>query len=104
MFKATSKSVSQTETVAALFVLLGVLLLLSRRESFSLILYVIASLVLIILVFYIFIALNAEAYAPLGTSQFNVHSAPALTLTVNFSNRVGKIEYQCFPCLSYFND
>uniref|UniRef100_A0A915EY59 Uncharacterized protein n=1 Tax=Echinococcus canadensis TaxID=519352 RepID=A0A915EY59_9CEST len=62
-----AEDVSKTAIVSIAFILIGVMLVVARRRSYSLILYIILITILLICSSLLFIVLNVLTYSPLGS-------------------------------------
>ncbi|KAH9287267.1 putative urea active transporter 1 [Echinococcus granulosus] len=62
-----AEDVSKTAIVSIAFILIGVMLVVARRRSYSLILYIILITILLICTSLLFIVLNMPTYSPLGS-------------------------------------
>ncbi|CDS43012.1 urea active transporter protein [Echinococcus multilocularis] len=62
-----AENVSKTAIVSIVFILIGAMLVVARRRSYSLTLYIILITILLICASLLFIVLNMPAYSPLGS-------------------------------------
>ncbi|VDK22192.1 unnamed protein product [Taenia asiatica] len=79
---AVIRNVSKKATVLIVLILVGVMLVVARRGSYSFILYITITTVVLICAFLVFIVLNVPTYVPLG----NVNSLYKLLMCYNRSN------------------
>ncbi|VDM18385.1 unnamed protein product [Hydatigera taeniaeformis] len=64
---AVTEGVSKTAIVSIVFILVGAMVVVARRRSYSLTLYIFNTTILLICAFLIFVVLNVPAYPPLGS-------------------------------------